>query len=257
MAPDIDIIFLNAPKDETRGFKDWTSIGTRQLTGKKEGFTSIAELKQYDHIVASIIPQLQSALEGYFETAPGSACFNFLRTWQGYPGFVFNIAVPHPKYLEISVDFNIDYTSGHFGIDHSQRFLNYFERVVHQLGLELAAQLIEDIKRVKQTGKDNVRDADGWIDRTKKLFGFIVEGLFCHRFPPYSYSELMEAILAHQWAPDVELQDRWVGDQLNQIIDAGFTFNGLLHNLVRENDSLPKGSWENLRQIAEDNKNSL
>jgi len=256
-APDIDIVFLNSPNDEAQEYKDWTPIGTRQLTGQKEGITSLTELQCYDRRTARIIPQLKVELEAYFKTPSGSAYFNYLRTWEGYPGFVFNIAVPHPTYQEISVDFNLVYSSGHYGIEHNHRFLNYFAHVMSTSSGEVAIQLINDIRLVKQQSKDNARGADGWIDRTKKLFGFIVEGLFCQRFPPYSYAELMEAVLAHQWEPDVDLQDGWVGDQHNQIIYAGFSFSGLLHNLVRDNHSLPKGSWENLLQIAEEYNSSL
>ena len=257
LAPDVDIIFLNVPNDESKGYKNWTAIGTRELTGKKEGITAIEELKQFDPRLAALIPQLLSSLEIHFNMPSGSARFEFLRTWEGYPGLVFNLALPHPDYGEISFDFNLDYTSGHYGIEHNRRFIIYFERVVDELGPEVAVQLVEDIKLVKKQAKDNARDADGWIDRTKKLFGFIVEGLFCQRFPPYSYAELMEQVLAHQWAPDVNLQERWVGDQINQIIDAGFSFNELLNNMVSENYSLPKGSWENLVQIANEYNSTL
>jgi len=68
----------------------------------------------------------------------------------------------------------------------------------------------------------------------------------------------MEKVLAHEWESDVELEERWVGDQINQIIDAGFgSFSELLHNIVRKNYSLPKGSWENLVQIAKEYNSTL
>ncbi len=256
VAPDIDIIFLKAPHDENRGFKDWTTIGTRQLTGKKEGITSITELPQYDVKIAQMVPDLQAVLGDFFTVSVREVYFNFLRTWEGFPGFVFNISLPHPEFLQISVDFNFYYSATHYGIEHNRRFVEYFQRVVDDLGPEVAVQFVEDIKLVKQKGKDNVRGEDGWIDRTKKLFGFIVEGLFCQRYPPYTYAELMGAILSHEWEADVELKEHWVGDQYNQIIDSGFSFSGLLHNLVFKNDSFPKGSWENLLQIAEEYKKS-
>ncbi len=176
LAPDVDIIFLDIPNDESKGFKDWTPIGTRELTGKKEGITSIEELKGYDTRLASFIPHLFEVVNKHFHMESGSARFEFLRTWGGYPGLVFNIALPHPEFGAISFDFNLDYTSGHYGIEHNRRFLDYFERVVQELGTEVAVQLVEDIRLVKKQGKDNARDDQGWIDRTKKLFGFIVEG---------------------------------------------------------------------------------
>jgi len=257
LAPDVDIIFLNVPNDESKDYKDWTPIGTRELTGQKEGITSLEELNQYDPRLVSLIQQLKSILETHFKMPSGSAHFAFLRTWRGYPGLVFNIALPHPGYGEISFDINLNYTSEHYGLEHNRRFIAYYERVVDKLGPDVAVQLVEDIRLVKETGKNNARAADGWIDRSKKLFGFVVEGLFCQRFPPYKYAELMDKVLAHEWELGVELEERWVGDQINQIIDADFSFSELLHNLVRDNYSLPKGSWENLLQIARTNNSSL
>ncbi len=257
LAPDVDIIFLNVPNDESQGYKDWTPIDARELTGKKEGISSLEELKGYDPRLAAFIPNISTVLESHFEMPRGSARFEFLRTWGNNPGLVFNISLPHPRYGGISFDFNLDYRDTHYGIEHNRRFLAYFERVVDQLGQDVAVQLVEDIKFVKQQGKDNARDAEGWIDRTKKLFGFIVEGLFCLRFPPYTYAELMEEVLDHEWEQGIELKDRWVGDQINQIIDAGYSFSGLLHNIVMENYSLPKGSWENLLKIARDYQSNL
>jgi len=257
LAPDVDLIFLDVPNDESRGYKDWTPIGARELTGRKDGFTTLEEIEGHDPRLTALVPRLLRTLETHFHMPIGSARFEYLRTWVGYPGLVFDIALPHPAYGEISFDINLAYTSNHYGLEHNRRFIRYFERTVAELGPEAAVQLIEDIRLVKQKGKDNARDAEGWIDRSRKLFGFIVEGLFCQRFPPYPYAELMEQILDHEWAPDVELKDHWVGDQINQIINAGFSFSELLHNMARENYSLPKGAWENLLQIAREYNSTL
>jgi hypothetical protein len=252
LTPDMDIIFFNAPRDESQGYKDWTSIGTRELTGNKEGITSLDELNQYDPLLAKMIPRIQRALDAYFGQPTGRTQFNYLRTWVGYPGIVSNLSLPHPEYQEIRFDIDLDYASTHYGVIHSQRFEHYFERLVTTSGPQAAVQLIEDIKKLKQQGKDKARDNKGWIDRTKKLAGFVIEGLFLQRFPPYSYAELMEMIIAHQWQPGQEPTEHWIGDQRDQIIDAGFSFSALLHNMAHENESLPLGAWQNLLSIAEE-----
>jgi hypothetical protein len=62
--------------------------------------------------------------------------------------------------------------------------INYFTRLAMDLRLDRAMQLIQDIRLKKKQGKDNARDIDGWIDRTRKLAGFVVEGLFMHPYFP-------------------------------------------------------------------------
>ncbi len=250
VAPDLDIIFLNAPCDESAGYKDWTAIGTRALTGKKEGIQTLDELARYDAYLAETIPRVQQALETHFGCSQGAAKLGFVRTWEGYPGVVFNVTLPHPRYGEIAFDIDIDYSSGHYGIEHARRFAIYFQRVVDQFGEGVAVQFVEDIKRLKGESKALARDADGWVDRTKKLPGFVIEGLFAQRLPPYTFSELLAQVAAHRWKAGREPGDHWVGDQTDQIIDAGFTFAALLENMACDNDALTKGAWEILLQIA-------
>ncbi|MBC8331919.1 MAG: hypothetical protein H8E28_08050 [Anaerolineae bacterium] len=249
--PDMDLIFFNAPHDESRGYKDWTAIGTRELVGKKEGITSIEELRLYDARLTEAVLKVGAALAKCFERSRGTAQFNFVRTWPGYPGVVFNLSLPHPQYGELAFDIDIDYSNSHYGVEHARRFEEYFQRVVSELGAVRAVQLVEDIKRLKVQAKDLARDANGWIDRARKLPGFVIEGLFVQRFPPNTYAELMAQVLAHRWNPGREPIDRWVGDQRNQIIDAGFSFSALLENMACDNASLTKGAWGILLEIAQ------
>lgn len=247
IAPDLDIGFFGVPLGD---YKDWTPIGTRELTGKKEGITTLDELGQYDLIARHAIQRVQPVLEGYFDLPSGSTNFNFFRSWEGYPGWVANLSLPHPEYGTIEIDLNIGYMPSHYGIEHALRFNQYFDRVVNELGEERAVQLIEDIKLVKKQGKENARDLDGWVDRTKKLAGFVVEGLFMHQYPPHTYAELMGLILSHEWDPGREPTEHWLGDQTDQIIDNGFSFRKLLENIACDNAALPLGTWENLLGIA-------
>jgi hypothetical protein len=251
LTPDLDLIFPGAPNDEARGYKDWTPIGTFELTGDQQGITSLGELGRLDGKGMEVVRCSQAAIDVHFDLLPGSTRFNWARSWQGFPGVVFNLLFDHPQFGEIAIDMNIVYDPSHFGVEHDKRFKAYFQRLVEQYGTQLAAKFVEDIRRVKQQAKDNARDLNGWIDRTKKLPGFLVEGLFAQKFPPYTYAELMEQILAHRWQPDRAPTDHKVGDQYNQIIDAGFTtLAELFENLACENQSFSLGAWENLLSIA-------
>jgi len=251
VSPDLDIGFFGVPIRTDSGYKDWTPIGTRELTGKKEGITSLEELGQYDPIIVQAIQQVQPVLETYFRVPSGTLQFNFLRSWAGYPGWVANLSLPHPEFGTIEIDLNLGYARSHYGIEHARRFDQYFNRVVADLGEERAVQLVEDIRLVKKLGKENARDAAGWIDRTKKLAGFVVEGLFMHQYPPHTYAELMELVSTYEWESGREPTEHWLGDQSDQIIAAGFSFRELLENLACDNEALPLGAWENLRRIAE------
>jgi hypothetical protein len=251
-SPDLDIGFFGASNDEAHGYKDWTPIGTLQLTGKKEGITGLAELSQYDPLMAQAMQQVQNVIEAHFEMPPGSTQFNFTRSWVGYPGWVSNFSLPHPQYQTVAFDINLAYTPSHYGIEHARRFNCYFERLVNEQGAGPASQLIEDIRRVKKQAKENARNPDGWIDRTRKLAGFVVEGLFMHQYPPRSYTQLMKLVLAHQWSPNRYPRKATLGVQVNQIIDAGFGFSALLENMACDNAALPRGAWENLFSIAQD-----
>jgi hypothetical protein len=248
-SPDLDIAFLNAPHDEARGHKDWTPLGTFELTGNKEGFTTLVELESHDPMVVRFIRRILPIVEAYFS---GSARFNYLRTWVGYPGLVFNISLPHPVYGEIALDINFVYETTHFGIEHCRRFNAYFDRVASALGPDVAERLIRDIKAVKLAAKKLATDSTGWVDRKKKVPGFIVEALFCSRFPPYTCDELMKLIHEYHWKSTEILRDRSVGDQYDQILDAGFSFGDLLRDMAIDNYSLTRGGWETLLHVAQE-----
>jgi hypothetical protein len=251
LSPDLDIGFFGATHGEAFGLKDWTPIGTRQLTGKKEGITTVEELGRYDPAVLRTIQRVQPILDAFFGMPIGSTQFNFMRSWEGYAGWVCNLSLPHAHYGTIEIDLNLGYMSSHYGIEHAQRFQHYFDRMLSDLGEEHAVQLIEDIKWVKKQGKENARDKDGWLDRTRKLAGFVVEGLFMHQYPPHSLTELLVMVRTFQWPPGQSPTEHWLGDQNDQMIDSGITFDKLLVNIACKNQALPLGAWENLKEIAE------
>lgn len=252
LTPDLDIGFFGASINETGGQTNWTQIGTRELTGKKEGITSIEELHGYDPVVQHIIQRICSLLDEKFDIPPQSTQFKWVRSWIGYPGWVCNLSLPHPDTGDIEIDLNLGYMPCHFGIEHAQRFNRYFNFVIADLGPNTAETLIEDIRWLKKRCKDLARDADDWIDRSKKVAGFVIEGLFMHQYPPHTRSELMDLIIDHKWKPGQRPTDHWIGDQKNQIIDAGYNFTDLIINLAVTNDSFPLGAWEILHRISQE-----
>jgi len=251
-SPDLYIAFLDAPHDELRGYKDWTPLGTFELTGNKEGITSLAELDVHDPLLVKFVRRILPIVEAFFSAQPGSAHFNTLRTWTGAPLVVFNLSLPHPAYGEIALNINLVYESTHFGIEHCRRFDACFNRTASQLGPDVAERLVRDIRAVKLAVKKSATDPASWVDRRKKVPGFVVEALFCGRLPPYTRGELMQLIRSHQWDPADILRDRNVGDQNDPIFDAGFSFGGLLHNITVDNYSLTGGGWETLLQAAQE-----
>lgn len=92
--PDVDIVFLNASRDESQGYKDWTPIGTRELVGRKEGITTLEELKLYDPITASLIIKLGIILEDFLELPRKSAQFNYFAHGRIIP-VLFSIFLCH------------------------------------------------------------------------------------------------------------------------------------------------------------------
>lgn len=250
ISPDLDIGFFGASNDETRGFKDWTPIGTRTLTGKKEGITNLEDLGDHDPMVVQTIQRIGQVLDAYFKMSPGSTQFNFMRSWEGYPGWVCNLSLPHPEFNTIEFDINLGYLRSHYGLEHAQRFDRYFNKLVYELGEETTMQLVKGIRRLKKQGKESARDARGWVNRTQKLAGFVVEGLFMHQYPPHTYGELLDLVRNHRWELDRKPTEHWVGDQNDQIIDAGFSFSQLLENMACDNAALPLGTWKNLLNIA-------
>lgn len=250
--PDLDIGFFGANINEAAGDMNWTPIGTRELTGNKEGITTIEELCRYDSAVQHIVQRIRPLLDEIFDLPPGSTQFKWVRSWIGFPGWVCNLSLPHPDYGNIEIDLNLGYTPGHFGVEHAQRFNRYIDRVIVDHGSNTAETLVKNIRWLKKRAKALARDDDGWIDRSKKVAGFVVEGLYMHQYPPHSRSELMDLIFHHQWEPGQSPTDHWIGDQNNQIIDADFSFTDLLINLAVTNDSLPLGAWYILRRISQE-----
>ena len=156
-----------------------------------------------------------------------------------FPGVVFNFTAPIQGYGEIAFDINLYHKTEYFGVEHTKRFIKYLDRVSRELGEERAAQLIHDIRQVKQAAKDFAKDPETVaINKAKKVWSFIIEALFTYLFPPQRIAELSNRICSFKLSsfPKVRSDSDYnfpiqVIDEnlsLKDVLDAGWDI-GLLH----------------------------
>ncbi|HEU0293376.1 MAG TPA: hypothetical protein VFR47_11610, partial [Anaerolineales bacterium] len=150
-------------------------------------------------------------------------------------------------------DINLYHKKEYFGVEHTRRFIRYLERVSAELGEKAAAQLITNIRQIKQAAKDYARDPEtGKIDKAKKVWGITVEALFTYCYPPPSRGELSAAIGALEGASfphvlpgtdyiyPIQVIDEDLS--LKNVLDAGWE-TGLFH----------ERNWETLVKAVESN----
>ena len=248
--PDIDVMYLGIPNDSRQGYFDWVSKGTFEMAQSREGITILPQVEAYDPKLARAILETIQQIEHHFGCSE-HAQFNFVRSWEVFPGVVFNISAPVPGYGKLAFDVNLYHKTEYFGVEHNRRFIQYLERVRVDLGEKAAAQLIINIRQAKQTAKDHARDpATGKIHPRKKVWGIILEALFTYSYPPPSRVELSAEI--HNMAvasfpskiPDTDyifpIQVIDENLSLKEVLDAAWE-TGLLH----------EGNWEILMKAIE------
>ena len=192
--PDIDVMYLGIPNDPEQGFFNWVGIGTSKMAQDPAGLTALSQVQEYDPKLAQAITATIKRLEDHFG-CDGQASFNFVRSWPEFPGVVFNLSAPIPGYGQLGFDINLYHPKEYFGVEHSKRFVHYVERVRAEMGEEIAAKLILDIRQVKQAAKDFARDPKtGQIRKAKKVWGITCEALFTYCYPPPSRDALFREI---------------------------------------------------------------
>ena len=248
--PDIDVMFLGIPNDSGRGFFDWKGKGTFEMAQSPVGITILSQVQEYDPKLAQAITNSIHHIEHHFG-CDRQAKFNFVRSWKVFPGVVFNISALIPGYGQLGFDINLYHEKEYFGVEHTKRFIQYLDRVTSKLGEETAAQLILDIRQVKQVAKDCAKDVEtGEINKAKKVWGILVEALFTYSYPPPTRNELsveignMDITSFPVVLPDTDyiypIQVIDANVSLKNVLDAGWK-TGLFH----------EGNWETLVKALE------
>ena len=248
--PDIDVMYLGIPNDSWQGYFDWLGKGTFEMAQSREGITILPQVQECDPKLALAIVQTIQQIEHHFGCG-GQAQFNFVRSWEVFPGVVFNISAPVPGYGKLAFDVNLYHKTEYFGVEHAKRFIQYLERVRVELGEEPAAQIIINIRQAKQAAKDLARDPEtGKIHPRRKVWGIIFEALFTYSYPPPSRAELSAEIENMALAsfpskvPDTDyifpIQVIDENLSLKEVLDAAWQ-TGLLH----------EGNWGILMEAIE------
>ena len=243
--PDIDIMYLGIPNDPQQGFFNWIGKGTFEMAQNSDGLTFLSQVQSYDPKLAQAITETIRHIEHHFG-CEGQSMFNFVRSWAVFPGVVFNISAPIPGYGQLRFDINLYHEREYFGVEHSKRFVRYVERVRLAIGEETAARLILDIRHVKQAAKDFARDAEtGKIDKDKKVWGIICEGLFTYSYPPPSRDELSAEISNTDLAsfPSARSDTDYIYPI--QVIDENLSLKNVL-DVGWETGLLHEENWETL-----------
>jgi hypothetical protein len=244
--PDIDVMFLGLPKDPSRGWVDWTETSTYAIVANHNGLTDIARIWTIDAKLVEAISATRKSLEEAFE-CKGETKFNWVRSWPDFPGVVYNVSAPIQGFGQLEFDVNLYHRAQYFGIEHSERFNRYLSHVQEKMGGERAAQLILEIRQLKEGVKRGAKiPITKSLDRSKKVTGIIPECLFTSTFPPYTFAEVRDQInkIATITLPNPDPDCDYTQD--TQIVNSGMSPLEVVHSF-RKNGVLTDGGWRNLR----------
>jgi hypothetical protein len=244
--PDIDLMFLGIPTGPDGGWTDWTQTDTYAIVADHTGITDIAKLWGLDPKLVDAIGATRQALAACFH-CPGETRFNWVRSWNVYPGLVFNVSAPIAEHGWLDFDINLYHPRTYFGVEHGKRFSQYFARVRRELGDARAARLILDIRQLKERVKLGARiPLTKSLDRSKKVTGIIPECLFTSLFPPFTFTEIRQQLnrIATSTLPSPQADCDYT--QHLQIVNSGLTPLEVIHSF-RQNGVLSDGGWKNLR----------
>lgn len=250
--PDVDVMYLGIPNDPQQGFFNWIGRGTFEMSQNPAGLTVLSQVQEYDPKLAQAIVETIKHMEYHFG-CDGQAKFNFVRSWAVFPGVIFNISAPVPGYGLLGFDINLYHPVEYFGVEHSKRFVRYLERVRAEMGEEIAAKLILDIRQVKQVAKDYARDREtGQIIKAKKVWGVTCEVLFTYTYPPPSRAELSREISRMDLASFPSVLSGTDYTFPIQVIDENLSLKNVLDS-GWETGLFHERNWETLVKALESN----
>ncbi|GAB4579574.1 MAG: hypothetical protein Fur0022_23120 [Anaerolineales bacterium] len=244
--PDIDLMFLGIPTGPGGGWTDWTQTDTYALVANYTGLTDIAKLWTLDARLVEAISATRQALKETFQ-GEGDTKFNWVRSWSVFPGLVFNVSATIPEHGTLDFDINLYHPTQYFGVEHGKRFNRYVAQVRREMGDDRAAQLILDIRQLKERVKQGARiPVTKSLDRSKKVTGIIPECLFTSMFPPFSFAEIGEQLNRVATATLPMPKPGCDYTQHTQIVNSGLSPLEVIQSF-RQNGVLSDGGWKNLR----------
>ncbi len=244
--PDIDLMFLGIPTGPRGAWVDWTPTDTYSIVASHFGLTDIAQLWTLDPKLVEAISATRRTLAETFH-CEGQTQFNWVRSWNVFPGLVFNVSAPVEDFGLLDFDINLYHPTAYFGVEHTQRFNQYFRQVRQQLGDERATQLILDIRQLKERVKQGAKiPVTQSLDRSKKVTGIIPECLFTSVFPPFTFTEIRQQLnrISTTTLPNPDADCDYT--QSTQIVNSGMAPLEVIHSF-RRNGVLSEGGWKNLR----------
>jgi hypothetical protein len=246
---DLDIAYLEIPNDPERGFVDWSDKEIN-LMSAKQGRIDLGNIPVKDPRLEQGIGGVMKHLREHFGCSEEDMTIDIVRTWSNFPGVVVKLLLTTKDPGAFSIDVNLLHVPTYFGYEHGIRFFRYFERVKDEISPFAAANLIEDIRRLKTQAKAGAGlDRYGEVDRRRKVPGFVVEMLFTHQFPPLTYSDVIRLILEIDSVRKNKPKHKRFLFQTTQVVGEEMSFGDLMTHLM-ENGGITLGGWKLLREIA-------
>jgi hypothetical protein len=247
--PDLDIAYLEIPKDPEKGFVDWSGVQLN-LMSARQGHIDLADLPVKDARLEQGITDVMARLRAYFNCKEDQIAPTIVRTWNDFPGVVVKLLLDTKDPGEFTIDVNLIHVSSYFGYEHGRRFIRYFDRLVDRISPTAAATLIEDIRRLKKEAKAGAgRDEHGEVDRRRKVPGYVVEMLFTHQFPPLTYSNVIGSISDIGASKKSKPKHKQILTQTTQVVGEQMSFEELITHLM-DSGGITTGGWDLLQEIA-------
>ncbi len=235
---DVDLFFVQVPHEPAQGFYDWTNVDTYG-EGSGSGITDLTEVRTTDPVLAEVISASRDQLASLGE----NCVWSWVRTGDHMAGVIYRCSLLHPQCGTVDIDMTLSYTATEFGVGHTQRFQQYYERVKNETDEGRALQLLMDIRRLKwylSTAVGETHEAD----KRQKVPGFLTEAFFTSAAAPRTFREVVTFIRSHTWPADAPPHlDQTIANETKQLIDTDASLDDLLRLTTQ-------GGYAHLQAIA-------